>query len=279
MNTAFLAMTRSANANRVTFYSMQPSGLRSDFLSTAETRGSRFLTGTGLISGAMRESDRSGLSFVATETGGEAIFNTNSFKKAFVSIGQEMTTYYSLAYTPPHGGDRGDHQIKVRIKDRSNLKVRHRRGYHDKDSEERLNDRLFSSLFLGLSDNPLDARLGAGAMQATEKKKFAIPLHVMVPAEKLTFMPQQEGSQAGITIEVAAKDPEKAKIFKTRITYEIPEPVDEDDPLIDMVLNLELEKGRYVLAVAVRDEASQLTSYVSTSVEISPPAEDPEKGT
>jgi len=278
MNLAFLAMTRSANANRVTFYAIQPSGLRTDFMSTAESRGARFLTGTGLIAGAMRESDRSGMSFVATETGGTAVFNKNSFTKDFVRIGQEMTSYYSLAYTPPHGGDQGDHQIKVRIKDRSSLKVRHRRGYRDKDSDERLNDRLFSSLFLGLADNPLDARLGAGTIQATEKKKFAFPLHVMVPAERLTFMPQQTGSHAGITIEVAAKNPEKAKIFKTRTTYQIPEPVGEDDPLIDMVLSLELEKGKYVLAVAVRDEASQLTSYVSTSVEISPPAEESKTG-
>ena len=278
MNSPFLAMTRSANANRVTFYTMQPSGLRTDFLSTADARGSRYLTGTAIITGAIRESDRSGMSFVASETGGQAIFNKNSFKKDFVRIGQEMTSYYSLAYTPPHGGDRGDHGIKVRIKGKNNLKVRHRRGYHDKGPDERLNDRLFSSLYLGLSDNPLEARLGAGTMQATDKKKFAIPLHVMVPAAKLTFMPQETGSLAGVTIEVAAKDPEKVKIFKTRTRYDIPEPTEDDDPLIDMVLSLELEEGKYVLAVAVRDEASQLTSYVSTSVEVSTPVEDSKSG-
>lgn len=272
MNTAFLAMTRSANANRVTFYAIQPSGLRSDFLSTAETRGARFLTGTSLITGAIRESDRSGMSFVATETGGTAVFNKNSFKEDLVRIGQEMTSYYSLAYTPLHGGDLGDHEIKVRIKGRDHLKVRHRRGYRDKGADERLNDRLYSSLYLGLSDNPLDARLGAGAMQATDGKKFAIPLHVVVPAEKLTFMPQAAGSMAGVTIELVAKDPEKVKISKIRTAYEIPEPTGDDDPLISMVLNLELERGRYVLAVAVRDEATQLTSYVSTSVEVSPPS-------
>lgn len=278
MNINFLAMTRSANANRVTFYAIQPSGLRTDFLSTAEIRGSKFLFGTTIISGAMRESDRSGLSFVASETGGTAVFNKNSFTQDFVRIGQEMTAYYSLAYTPPHGGDRGDHRIKVQIKGRSNLNVRHRRGYRDKDPDERLNDRLFSSLYLGLSDNPLDARLGAGAMQSTGKKKFALPLHVMVPAQKLTFMPGEEGARAGITVEVAAKDPENAKIFKTRTNYEIPEPSMDDDPLIDMLLSLELAKGKYVIAVAVRDEASQLTSYVSTSIEITPPEETPNTG-
>ncbi len=45
-----------------------------------------------------------------------------------------------------------------------------------------------------------------------------------------------------MTIEVAAKDPERVKIFKTRTNYQIPEPDGEDDPLIeDIVLNLELE--------------------------------------
>ncbi len=193
MNTDFLAMTRSANANRVTFYTIQPQGLHADFMSTADARGNRFLTGTAQITGAIRESERSGMSFVAVETGGQAIFNKNSFQKDFVRIGQEIARYYSLAYEPPHGGDRGDHKITVRIKGKDRLRVRHRRGYRDKGPEERLNDRLFSSLYLGLSDNPLDARLGAGGMQATEKQKLAIPLHVVVPASKLTFLPQEGG--------------------------------------------------------------------------------------
>ena len=276
MNTAFLAMTRSANANRVTFYAMQPTGLRQDYLSTAEARGASCRTGTTLISGLMRESDRSGMSFVATETGGKAVFNTNDFTEDFMRIGQEMTTYYSLAYTPPHGGDRGDHKIKVRIKGRDKLKVRHRRGYRDKGPQERLDDRLSTSLYLGLSENPLEARLGAGNMQRVDEKTVAIPLHILVPAERLTFMPQEVGSRAGISVEVAAKNPKKSKIHRTRTRYEIPEPVEENDPLIDLVLSLQLGEGQWILAVAVRDEVSQETSYVSTSIELSPPTAETE---
>lgn len=275
MNTAFRAMTRSANANRVTFYTMQPTGLRTDFLSTAETRGGSFPTGTTMISGLMRESDRSGMSFVAAETGGKAVFNKNSFAEDFVRIGQEMTAYYSLAYTPPHGGDQGDHQIKVRIKGRDDLRVRHRRGYRDKGPEERLSDRLYTSLFLGLSENPLEARLGAGSMQQIDGKKLAVPFHILIPADRLAFMPQPTGSMAGVTVEVAAKKEEGAKIHRTRSRYEIHEPVDEDEPLIDLVLSLELGEGRWVLAVAVRDEVTRETSYVSTSVELSLPPETP----
>lgn len=243
-------------------------------MSTAETRGGTFRTGTTLISGLMRESERSGMNFVATETGGKAVFNKNSFERDLVRIGQEMTVYYSLAYSPPHGGDRGDHEITVRVKGRNNLKVRHRRGYRDKGPVERLNDRLYTSLFLGLSENPLQARLGAGVMQRVGEKKLAVPLHVLIPAEKLTFLPQESGSLAGITIEVAARDPEGDKIHRTRSRYEIPEPVGEDDPLIDLVMSLQLAAGQWVLAVAVRDEATQETSYVSTSVELSTPVEE-----
>ena len=63
---------------------------------------------------------------------------------------------------------------------------------------------------------------------------------------------------------------DKAKVFRTRTSYEIPEPVGEDDPLIDLLMSLELETGRWVLAVAVRDEVTQETSYVSTSIEMAP---------
>ena len=278
MNTSFRAMTRSANANRVTFYALQPTGLRQDFLSTAEARGAAFRTGTTLISSLVRESDRSGMNFVATETGGKGVFNTNDFSEDFVRIGQEMTAYYSLAYTPPHGGDRGDHEIKVRIKGRDKLKVRHRRGYRDKGEEERLEDRLATSLYLGMSENPLEARLGAGGMLRVDDKKLAIPLHILIPAERLTFMPQATGSLAGITVEVAAKEPNRNKIHRTRTRYEIPEPVEEEDPLIDLVLRLELEEGQWVLAVAVRDEVTQETSFVSTSIELAPPEPESASG-
>ncbi len=56
-------------------------------------------------------------------------------------------------------------------------------------------------------------------------------------------MPQQAGSLAGVTVEVAAKDPEKAKVFRTRTTFEIPEPVGETNPLIDLVMKPRAGEG------------------------------------
>lgn len=273
LNDAFQAMARSAAANRVTFHALQASGLSTDFFSSAEQAGSDFRFNSSIASGAIRQGERSGMSLIASETGGRAVFNKNSFQKDLVRIGEEMASYYSLAYTPPHGGDRLEHRIEVRIRNHPQLRVRHRRGYRDKGPEERLTDRLYSALHLGAEENPLAARLGAGAMRRVGKNKYALPLHVLIPAERLSFVPGEDGPLAGVTVEVAARDPERSKILRTSTSYEVAAPAGDGDPVIDLLLSVELEPGRYVLAVAVRDRMTQETSYVSTSVEIAPPGE------
>ncbi len=270
----FEEMTRGANANRVTFYALQPSGLTTGGLGSADRRGADFRFNSGQVAAALRQGERSGMALLAEETGGRTVFNRNRFGEDLTRIAEDMTSYYSLAYTPPHGGDRRGHYIEVRVPSRPRLRVRHRLAYRDKGAEEELADRLLSSLYLGVGENPLDARLGAGAMRKTEGGRYVVPLHVLVPADRLTFLPGDGGPLAGVEVDVAAKTPERPRVVRTGTSWEVRQPSVEDDPVIDLVLSLELPPGRYVLAVAVRDQASRETSYVSTSIEIAPDAEE-----
>ncbi len=263
---AFHQLTRHASANRVTIYSLQTNGLRSTFLSTAEQASIDFL-GANPFNSSIREAERDGLAVLADETGGRAIFNRNQFEGELEQIANEMASYYSLAYRPPHGGDRGEHQIRVRVRGR-NLQVRHRRGYRDKSSDQRMSERLDGALYLGLVENPLGVRLGAGRVRAAGGGKRRLPLHVMVPAARVAFLPFEDKEMARIRVEVGSRHATTSKVVRDEKTFLVEAPPDRDTRLLDLVFHIEIPEGLNMVAVAVRDDATREAAFVSTTLAV-----------
>ncbi len=283
LNAEFRAMTRHAAANRITFYTLQTLGTAgATSLSGADQRGLANTTrAIGRYDSESRLLQREGLSLLAVETGGRAIFNQNRFLDSLEQVTENMKGYYSLAYVPRHGGDGLEHRIEVKLADKGRkMRIRHRPGYRDKSSNQRLIERLQSTLYLGLMTNPLDVRLGVGALEppvagASAKKKdrkgFGVPLHVRLPSESLTFLPQQGGDKSRLTAIVLAQDERRKQTAFVQKSYDVPKPADMETD-ISMVVPLELEAGIHILAVAIRDEASLETSFVSTGIELQTPA-------
>ena len=261
----FRHVTRNANANRVTFYSLQAEGLRGDFL-TSPSQQTIDPIATRSFDSTLRQSQRAGLSYLAGETGGRTIINRNRFGDELDAIADEMTAYYSLAYSPPHGGDRAEHRIDVRV---DGMRVRHRRGYRDKGPDEQMADRLESALYLGLMSNPLAARLGAGTVREAEGG-FNLPLHVLVPAGRVAFLPVAEKFVAQLTLQVAACDERNRNVVFEQKKFRFDQASGEppEGAMLDLAIDLELDGGAYVVAVALRDEATRETSYVSTTLEV-----------
>ena len=300
----FRQLTRHANTNRVTLYTVQALGLQSGFLTTAD-QPAVDLRGTRNFESTLRNSQRDGLFYVASETGGRAILNRNRFGGELEAIAEEMTTYYSLAYAPTHGGDGAEHRIEVDVAG-DGLRVRHRRGYRDKGPDERMADRLESALYLGLMSNPLQARLGAGTVRRGTGGKFILPLHVLVAADRVAFLPSAAGLAAGqptarLKLQVAAADERNRNVAFEQRVFRFEQPVApqarrtpaasqarrtsvapqarqpptaaEADPiaLLDLAVDLELDHGVYVIAAALRDKATLETSYLSTTLEVQIP--------
>ena len=266
LSTGFHELTRHANANRVTIYSLQTNGLRSSFLSLAEQSSIDF-QGANPFNSSVREVERGGMAVLADETGGRAIFNRNQFGGELEQIANEMASYYSLAYRPPHGGDRGEHQIRVRVRGR-NLQVRHRRGYRDKSSDQRMSEQLDGALYLGLVENPLGVRLGAGRVRAAGGGKRRLPLHVMVPAARVAFLPFEDKEMAQIRVEVASRHAQTSKVVRDEKTFLVEAPPDRDTRLLDLVFNIDIPDGLNLVAVGVRDDATRETAFVSTTLAV-----------
>ena len=121
----------------LTFYTVDPRGLTTTIPggSAAEAVGGSMLGGgsTREDPGAKADSllsSRWGMMELAAATGGYAIFNTNNVRTGLQRVLAENEAYYLLAYYPQNASMDGKFRnIKVRVKDRSDLVVRTRKGY------------------------------------------------------------------------------------------------------------------------------------------------------
>lgn len=265
----FLEIARHANSNRVTLHALQATGLETSRAGSAASgrraRGGAARSG-GSFEQSQRTNDRRGLELMAAETGGRTVFNQNAFESGLRDIARDSRTYYALAYQPPAGDKGREHRIEVALRDKS-LTARYRRGYLEKDSLQWLTERLEGALNLGLIDNPLEVRLGAGAVSGGGEGFYRMPLLVIVPAERLAFLPVQDGFAADIVVRVMARpmDSSTLSIFDKRFQIK-GEP--GSTGFAQLAVELELPAGVHLTAVGVQDAASREASFVSTTLQV-----------
>ena len=277
LSSGFRQLTRNANANRVTVHTLQAIGSRRGTTGGADQRST--VRQATQIDWARRTAERDGLSLLAKETGGRMIVDRADFDEALDTLVRDMGTYYSLAYPPPHGGDRQGHRIEVRLRKgiHSGAQIRHRNGYRDKGADERLSEKLQSALYLGEVSNPLAVRLASGELVSNEDgggdaPEWSLPLHVLVPVESLAFLDQGGDAYAQVELWVARRDmvslevTTDSQIFRPRRP-----PAEAGSELVDLVQHVEISVGTHVLALAVRDQVTRETSYLTTALEIHPP--------
>lgn len=267
----FLTMTRHLNSNRVTVYAVQGSGLQALSSSAADHGGGGF--GVQTISGhasssfdaARRASDLQGLSFIASQTGGRVVSNTNNIAGEMGAIAREMQSYYSFAYPLPQTDDGPEHKITVKLAD-SSLKVRYRKGYLAKDSDQRMNETMEGALNLGLTSNPLAIRLGAGELNEREDGSFAQELVTLIPSENVTFLPADGMYLGRLKLKVLAKNLDSDKVGMLDKRFSAVRPVSPGS--LSLPIGMVLNKGSYLIVVGVRDEVTNETSVVSTNLSI-----------
>lgn len=130
-------ITSAAARNGVVIYSMDARGLVADLgdITTSEP-----FDPTGTMMRAARGeliASQDGLNALAKDTGGRAIFNTNTLEPALKSAISETSNYYLLAWKPDQeklqpGKFR---RIEVRVAGRPELRVQVRRGFYDLEPE------------------------------------------------------------------------------------------------------------------------------------------------
>jgi VWFA-related protein len=262
-----------ANANRVTLYTMQASGLEGSPAASAEHLGGGRdqVLQLGTVVAIETNNRKDSLNVLASDTGGRAIFNANDLVPELDRIQEDLETYYSLGFAPRRFGDGREHRIEVKLK-RTDLRVRHRRSYRDKSPLERAADHTLAALFYGTEENPLEVAIDVGEIVPAEGRTFSVPVRLRIPLFKL-FLQDNKANLVGKVRLLVATQGAGGETSKVR-QIEVPVQIPRDKALIalgqhfEYQLTLTMSAGNQRVAVAIQDAATSQASYLARSVHV-----------
>lgn len=264
VTTYFNELVRHANANGVTFYSVDAMGNRGLSTMTAETK-TLYEPSVGI--GEVMSSQQS-LQVLANATGGLVAINNPDMSKQIERTVQDFNTYYSLGYAAPHDGDGKYHTITVKVK-RPGVTLRHREGYLDRPADERMADRSLSALLFGAVSNPMHVGLSVRAQVKQPDGSYLVTLLVTVPLSQLALLPQGQIHEGTLSMWLAAQDADSEKItqapkqsFPVRIPNE--KLLTVLGQSVGYTYQLRLHAGPKKVAVCLRDEIGQADATVAT---------------
>ncbi|MFL6194134.1 MAG: VWA domain-containing protein [Thermoanaerobaculia bacterium] len=267
----FIDLAAHANANRVTFYTLQASGLRGFASADAESEpGLRLLT-TGAIQQIQRGNLKDSLTALAVDTGGRAMLDVNDFLPELARMQEDFESYYSLGYTPVHTGDGKQHRIAVKV-NRPGVRVRYRQTYRDKPVMEKAADRTLAALLHGLEENPLGIEMTVGDPLPGEAGLWAVPVRLRIPLFKLAILNQEQTYEGRLRLLVATSDAKGGTSAVRQV--EVPLKIPRKEVLSAMgqyylyTLTLKMPAGDQRVAVAIRDDLAAQTSYLTRPVKV-----------
>jgi VWFA-related protein len=267
------ALAAHANAQRVTLYTLQASGLQAPDASAAGTGPEDQLFQFPAIGSVLRANNRDSLQLLADETGGRSILDTNNFLPDLGRLRQDFESYYSLGYTPAHTGDGREHRIAVKVK-RPGVKIRYRQSYRDKPVLEKTVDRTLAALLYGFEDNPLGIAVEVGEQVPGPSGSVSVPIRLKIPLFKLAILNhEKEGFFEGnLRLFVATRTPDGggSPLRQVPVPIRIPRKgvLNALGQFYLYTLTLELKPGQQQVAVAVRDDIAATTSYLSRAVTV-----------
>jgi VWFA-related protein len=268
----FRELTAAANANRVTFYTIDVGGLRTYSYADAsqQTPGQGAFVDQVYISNL-----QSPLQLMAEATGGKAIINTNRVGPSLEEVAEDFNSYYSLGYSPSHFGDGRYYKIEVKVKDRRGLTVRSREGYRDKPPETRMSDGTMAALLHGFVTNPLGIKLDFGPQSRDDQGLFLVTVRLSIPLDKVVLVPGADTNEARLRVWVAAMDDDGGMSDVQEVPVSISIPSAEVEKARQQYylysLNLQMRGGQHRVAVGARDDVGGESSFITGSVAVGGP--------
>lgn len=264
----FQALAAAANANRVSFYTIDAGGLRvygADVSDRTPRQGIQ-------VDQIHTSNIQSPLLYIAERTGGKAIINTNSVLKPLAKVAQDFRTYYSVGYTPAHYGDGRYYRIEVKVKGRKGLRVRHRDGYRDKTPMVRAEDGVRSGLIHKIDDNPIGIGLEFGRSSPAKRGHFTMPLAISIPLSQIVLIPNAGSHEARLQVFVAVQDEEggTSEVRNAELPISIPDPQIEEARGQSYLYKLDLlmRPGVHRVAIGVRDQVGAEFSLITKTVQV-----------
>ena len=266
-------LAATANSQGVTLYTINASGLDVGGGGSAEYSSATDPLSTSIAQNNLNDS----LRFLADETGGMAIYNTNDVGPKLGLISQDMYTYYSLGYPLQASGSDRVHKVKVKLRDNpayEKYQLRYRSRFVEKSLETRVQDAVVSSLVFDVVDNPMELDVVTGTPVPASEGRWILPTEISFPINKVALLPEGEDYVARVVFYVATRDSEGKRSDLVQQNHEVRVPSTEYERAqrerFTIKVSLLMEAGRYKVAVALLDPVTRQDSYRTISTAVNP---------
>jgi VWFA-related protein len=269
-------VTNAAAKSGVVIYSMDTRGLVAS-LTDASTDAPFDPSGRLSSSGAGElTATQDGMNALAADTGGKALFNTNDLTKGFAPALKETSVYYLLAWKPDAEAQKEKRfrNVEVKLKNRSDLTVRVRKGYLDVDPEPAVaakpeaqptpvkttGAKLREAIGAAYPERGLPILMSADYYDVAGKGA-TLSTAIQIPVEFLEFTPQPNGKdQATVDVSGIFYDdqgkPQGSFLERIIATSSLGSSNTGADRDITFTYPAKLPPGLYQVRVAARDDKS-----------------------
>jgi VWFA-related protein len=265
----FESLASSANAQGVTFYTIDASGLAGSGSASAEHARPIDPVATSIHLLNYQEP----LLLLAEKTGGRAIVDSNDVTSLLEEMRNDLFTYYSLGYTLSASGSDTVHRIEVELPAHPEYELVYRRTLVEKSLETQVQDRVVSGLLLALDDNPMGLEIAAGEPEAAASERWMLPVEVAIPIESVAMLPEAGEYVGRVVLFVANRDLKGKQSDIQRRQFEIRMPPEDYETRrgeryvaeLDLLLNV----GEHKVVVGALDPVTRQASFVSLRRDVS----------
>jgi VWFA-related protein len=266
----YRGLVTSAAAAGVTFYTIDAKGLQSELGIDAENQQPR----STLAASVAQSNDQDSLRYIAEQTGGLAVVNTNDVTPGLERIAADMETYYSLGYRLVPTGEDRVHRVEVKVKGHPEYHLNYRKTFIEKSLPTRIGDRVMSGLTFDLEDNPMNISLSAGAPAPASSGRWTLPVEIKLPIDKIALVPQGDDLVGYLMAYYAARDNEGKQSDLQRVEHAVKIPKQDYEKArheqYTFSASLLLEPGVYRISVGIRDELTNQAGYAGLRQAVHP---------
>jgi VWFA-related protein len=265
----FESLVSVANAQDVTFYTIDASGLKVAGVASAEYTDSEDMRAASVG----RQNYLDSLRFLADGTGGLAIIDANDVRTRIDRIEQDLYTYFSIGYPLVQSGSDKVHTVKVRLPDHPDYEVRYRRRIVEKSLTTRVREKVVSALRLDVNENPMEIQLTTGRAAPTSVDRWTLPLKVSFPVSSVALVPEGDDYVSRLVLFVAARDDEGGQSEVVQQNHEVRVPADSveraQEHRFKIDVSLLMKEGSHNISVGLLDQVTRQSSYQTLRTRVS----------
>jgi hypothetical protein len=256
------SLVSSANAQGVSFYTIDASGLSAGATSAEYARPI-----DPMVASIHQINYQEPLMVMAEKTGGRSIVDSNDVTSLLEEMRDDLFTYYSLGYTLSSSGGDAVHRIEVELPAHPEYDLVYRRTLVEKSLETQVQDRVVSGLMLALDENPMSIEVSCEGAMPASNDRWILPVEVAFPIESIAMLPEAGEYVGRVVLFVANRDTSGKQSDVQRRQFEI-RMLSEDyatrrGELYVAELDLLLGAGDHRVVVGVLDPVTRQSSFAS----------------